>query len=163
MNWKKCQVDKNRNFYKLNTNKFHATLSKVKHERNWFLQCRDLNIINCYLRTEDLTKAQNKAKNIITKRIKDLEEVRQEITGKSFNVSILSRSKDSLRANGNKDILVLDVEGRPLMYMQDNDSEGNKLQENYKDIYKLGDVIKEAYKAGRECKRLNIEIRELDL
>jgi hypothetical protein len=79
-----------------------------------------------------------------------------------MKVEIISIKESEFENNGYRDQLTIKINGKKVFQVRDGEPEDNNLWRNFKDCFKIDDLLKMAFEAGSKGKNLEIVYSKSD-
>lgn len=79
-----------------------------------------------------------------------------------MKVTVLSLTDESIKRREYKDVLTIEIDGKRVFEVYDGESEDANLMRDFNDCFKIPDLLRSAYEAGKAGEDFSVEIERVD-
>ena len=79
-----------------------------------------------------------------------------------MKVTMISLTEEEIENRGYSEMLVIEIDGKEEISLCDGEPEDNTLSRNFSDAWRIGELLKRAYTAGKQGEDFVIEDRKVD-
>lgn len=79
-----------------------------------------------------------------------------------MKVKVMSLTEEALEEREYRDAVTIEIDGKKVFQVHDDEPEDSNLSRSFSDVWKIPDLLKKAYKVGKNGERFEIKHEKVE-